>query len=106
MDENRRYNKRITVNPLKKKKEAEWRNVGVLNENIISCWCCINLLNVNPLKIVTPDIISNCVKVIHCCNVSKNAEGILNRSNMVSVYTICLDEPQHTKMCLWGFSTK
>ena len=29
----------------KKKKEAEWRNVGVLNENIISCWCCINLLN-------------------------------------------------------------
>ena len=24
--------------------EAEWRNVGVLNENIISCWCCINLL--------------------------------------------------------------
>ena len=28
--------------------EAEWRNVGVLNENIISCWCCINLLNRSP----------------------------------------------------------
>ena len=27
----------------RKKKKAEWRNVGVLNENIISCWCCINL---------------------------------------------------------------
>ena len=25
--------------------EAEWRNVGVLNENIISCWRCINLPN-------------------------------------------------------------
>ena len=28
-----------------KKEEAELRNVGVLNENIMSCWCCINLPN-------------------------------------------------------------
>ena len=44
--------------------EAEWRNVGVLNENFISCWCCINL----------PEIESNINKLLE--NQSITSTGI------------------------------
>ena len=73
--------------------EAEWRNVSVLNENIISCWCCISLLN---LKLFDK---RNKKCYLALINALGESFGIIIRYNLLlcAPESNIINEPQHDK---------